>query len=229
MNAHLGKPLDFNLVLETILTLTGHEPSLSSVGTHRDPSDKLQQVLSRFGGNEQLYRKLLQGFMPSFLELNQSLNQAINHQHWSEVMTILHTMKGSAGTAGLDELFEWLKNKEAELKKVDIAEQGTELLTGVVDAIAKQAAQEHQTLMTSLGSNESIMPVVESSLDVQSVWSELEECLATGNMKALELAELLQRHYPDNQSYQALLVAVENLEFESARQWLTQIREGHVT
>lgn len=229
MNAHLGKPLDFNLVLETILTLTGQQPSLSSTQAHHDPSDKLQRVLSRFGGNEQLYRKLLQGFMPSFLELNQSLNQAINHQLWSEVMTILHTMKGSAGTAGLDDLFTWLKTKEAELKNVDISEQGNTLLTGVVDAIAKQAAQEYQTLMMSLGANESIMSAVESSLDVKSVCIELEDCLTTGNMKALELAELLRRHYPDNQSYQALLVAVENLEFESARQWLTQIREGHVT
>ena len=232
MNAHLGKPLDFQLVVETILTWIGHQPRMTTqVENTPSPQGKLQRVLQRFGGNELLYRKLLHSFLPSFSELNKGLSEAINSHQWSEVIAILHTMKGSAGTAGLDELYHWLKDKEAELKNSDSARQGSEIMKNCVETIALKMNTEYQAMLESLGSSdqEDIQAVASSDINEKEVWFELENCLATANMKALELAESLQANHPNSQSHQALLQAVENLEFESARQWLTQIREEHVT
>lgn len=230
MNGHLGKPLDFQLVLNTILTFTGKQPKTETlIDNGTLPSSKLQNVLQRFGGNVPLYRKLLNSFLPSFTQLNKDLEEALNQRQWSEVMTILHTMKGAAGTAGLDELYQWLKAKETQLKQVDLVQQGSILMEGSVASIEQKMTAEYQTLLDNLGEEETLEPERVVDINEQEVWRELESCLAAGNMKALELVETLHSNHPHSTTYKALLQAVEDLDFESARQWLMQIREGHVT
>ncbi|MCH1924026.1 PAS domain S-box protein [Shewanella sp. C32] len=224
MNEHLAKPLDFPEVVATLQRVTAR--ALVPVSDADVAKDPLTKVLQRFGGNTALYRKLLVEFKQSFTELLQQLDGAINAQQWPQVQTILHTMKGTSGTAGLVSLYDAV----VELERHSKQQSAAELPLTMADCVAQLTSlstQEYQQLQQQLAARaeQDSGPVAE--VELSQLLEELLESLQAGNMKAIELAEQLVAQIDDSQrdAAQQLLHMTENLQFDLALQQLKALME----
>ncbi|WP_037441861.1 hybrid sensor histidine kinase/response regulator [Shewanella mangrovi] len=228
INAHLAKPLDFPEVVATIQRLTSCQRADKKPTIKRQEHDRLTQILQRFGGNQRLYAKLLESFKRSFEQLLQALQVASEQHQWALVQTTLHTMKGSAGTAGLTELYDAILAKESALKHA--AEQDkASLLGGAVAAFALLAQQEYQDLHELMQAHQSNKEVNDeqaaTSPPLKVLVAELRSCLQAGNMKAIELVEQLAERLDGALAPQLsqLQQLTENLEFEQALLCLAEL------
>lgn len=224
MNEHLAKPLDFPEVIATLQRVT-----VRTVAADSQPassSDPLTKVLQRFGGNVALYRKLLVEFKQSFAELLQQLATAISAQQWPQVQTILHTMKGTSGTAGLVSLYDAVVEMERRSKQQAPAELVVSMASCVAQ-LTELSTQEYQQIQQQLAVNTETPASPVTVADTQMLVGELLESLQTGNMRAIDLAEqlLAQIDAPQRDAAQRLLQATENLQFEVALQQLKELME----
>lgn len=233
MNAHLAKPLDFREVVDTLLQLTQHltmsprgKGALNTVSASVSGSPSLENILQRFGGNKALYRKLLVEFNQSFVTLLQALASAIDDEQWAQVPTILHTMKGSSGTAGFNALYDAVRDKEQACKQAQKA-QLPQLLNSVVADFTELMQQEYHEIERQLGAVEAPTPMMPSApeMTVACLCAELGECLQNGNMKAIDLAEQLVIQVDGSQQLVAkqVLAFAENLQFDLAIQQLNKL------
>ncbi len=224
MNEHLAKPLDFPEVVATLQRLTARAPV--PVNEANQTTDPLAKILQRFGGNVALYRKLLVEFKQSFTESLQQLDAAINAQQWPQVQTILHTMKGTSGTAGLVSLYDAI----VELERHNKQQSPSELQVTMADCVAQLtnlSAHEYQQIQQQLAgkAEQSTSPVAQ--VDLPQLLSELLESLQVGNMKAIDLAEQLVAQIDESHqdAAQQLLQMTENLQFELAVAQLKELME----
>jgi PAS domain S-box-containing protein len=113
MNEHLGKPFDVNHLVKVIraqigddtFTTTSLKPAFSAPSTAEELAQAtgidLEGALNRFGGNRDLYLRML----PKFLETLGSMdNQIRKHASLNEIKLtaqVLHTLKGLAATMGV--------------------------------------------------------------------------------------------------------------------------------
>ena len=229
MNAHLAKPLDFRDVVDTLLQLT--HAGAAKISRPRDnqtevkrSSPSLERILERFGGNRSLYRKLLAEFKQSFVLLLQELETAIDSEQWSQVQTILHTMKGTSGTAGLNALYDAVRDKEQSCKHSE-SQQLQQLLRSTVVDFTELLQQECSEIEQQLDSEIDAVSEIQAPIELSVLCEELRECLQSGNMKAIDLAAQLVTVVDDAQqkAAQQLLHFTENLQFDLATQQLNKL------
>ncbi|MZI94917.1 PAS domain S-box protein [Vibrio sp. CAIM 722] len=226
MNDHLGKPLDFTTVIHVIAKNIGLQSEKMTKVSHGGSS--IDAVIQRFGGNEALYRSILNRFMESFDDLVVELQDQIEHRQWQQVMASLHTIKGSAGTAGLDKLYRSIIDIEKQAKQLDLDQNGTALFkVGFADSLLKMARDEHSMLAALLGDEQEQRDThEEEALDVALLLDELENNLAMNNMNALSLVDTLSQQYPNNKHISALHKAVDDLDFVQAQAYIGPVRES---
>lgn len=231
MNDHIGKPLDFNNVIATLSRVLGRNNTLPS-----PLSDNLPGFLQRTGGNTGMYQTLLNAFMPSFISLQNELRRACQAENWPAAMVVIHTLKGTSGSAGLDKLWAWLAGQEAALKTADDTGKAS-LFASLPDEIEKRAQSEYATLMEQItaliAQEETSHSGTEPVPPVAGIIQSLHRHLDNSNMEALELAKLL-RHALAGQSILStelnqLIQATDALDFEQAKYLLIKIQEqAHV-
>ena len=132
MNDHVSKPFDLDNLVELLLRQTGYVARETS-----NTSDDVQQIrtannqeinlanaknlldvhsaLARLGGNSDVYRNVLTGFMAVMDATPEKLRDGLNRGELSEVVMTLHTFKGLAATAGAPTLREQVVQLENAL------------------------------------------------------------------------------------------------------------------
>lgn len=228
MNDHIGKPLVFNDVIATLLKVTGRQSFSPLPPPTSKPS--VNHLVQRFGGNLAIYQKLLRTFMPSFMELAAALREAHQHKNWPDALALVHTLKGTTGSVGLDNVFHYLVATEAALKTADDEENRERILASLIANIEPMVQEEHQAVSQLIAS---LAPQPSSPapalMDVGALIAELEHSLANNNMKAIAQAEQLRQQLCRQPGLQALsgdlVQATENLDFDNARQTLMHIKE----
>lgn len=94
MNDYVSKPFKLDELVGVIQRVLGHKEPIALTTID-------EQVLSRFGGNKNAYRRALASFIT---DIDQHLNKMpidfVNHDEY--VIRALHTLKGLAGTMGFD-------------------------------------------------------------------------------------------------------------------------------
>ncbi len=116
MVAHIGKPVELDQLIRTLLIYTGRliysqrspsEPdkgAVVSAHTLPDPADNspinVEAAVKRLGGNRLLYEKLVRSFQTGIIADLAELQQHINKGQWQEIARCLHTLKGSADVLG---------------------------------------------------------------------------------------------------------------------------------
>lgn len=98
MNEHVGKPIDLEQLVETLLFQTGREdkqaslvPGLATAG--EGVIEPRASIIERFGGNLDLIRNVLRNFGP---ELEQQLGRfhvQIQRQDAAQAASVLHVIK----------------------------------------------------------------------------------------------------------------------------------------
>jgi len=105
MNEHVGKPIDLEHLVKTLLIQTGRDVTHSATDTAPTKKtgtlvESYDSILSRLGGNLSLIRSVLTEFGPDVRKLLAGLHAPISHQDATGAASVLHAIKGSAGTMG---------------------------------------------------------------------------------------------------------------------------------
>lgn len=150
MNAHLSKPLDLNLMVNTIIRFTERQADLFKINNVLTPRDIIQltannirqnnslvesstSVLKRFGDNASLYKKLLESFEHTAENLFQQVQKHIKNKNKQQTFDSLHTLKGTAGTIGARQFFSTVEKIEDSLKTNMLEEKEDTLNLDFVD------------------------------------------------------------------------------------------------
>ncbi|RNM06348.1 PAS domain S-box protein [Dickeya undicola] len=236
MNGHLGKPLDFSAVVKMLLQVTGRQAAAPQTPS-LPKDDPLAQVLVRFGGNRELYTRLLQAFMPSFDQLLMTMRQQYAALDWLGVMATLHTLKGTSGSVGLEQLYQRIVAVEASLKQAGESNKAA-LLEPLLATMEDQARQEYDAIRACLAVTDAAVAVNDSHTDaspevsnaeIVPLIAELSELLGSGNLRAMavsgRLADALVAHKTLRPLLTQLVQAVENMEFDEASRVLALIQD----
>jgi len=80
----------------------------------------LPSALERIGGDESLLYELIDIYIEDFLEKNDLLRKAIDHEDFTTIKEIGHSLKGSSGNLSLPHLHETSYQIEVAGKEEDI-------------------------------------------------------------------------------------------------------------
>jgi CheY-like chemotaxis protein len=204
MNGHLGKPIDIDRVVASIIqALAGaNQPSkIDADAIVASPADspiieKIESIMKRFGDNMPLFISLLPTFNDVSAKLISDLEQAIAHQDPSAAAAALHTLKGSGANMGASAFVKKIRDAEAFLKAApyeplvkalpsNLAQQLRQILTQS-SALLQQATAEKVPLATPMLTGTAL-----PSADFKAALVELKAQLAIGSLTALTLFDQL--------------------------------------
>ncbi|WP_447769275.1 CHASE domain-containing protein [Pseudomonas kilonensis] len=228
MNDHVGKPIDLEQLVVTLLVQTGREDSqvafaLGQAHTGEDVVESRASTVDRFGGDLDLIRKVLRNFGPEMEKQLVRLRDQIQRQDVSGATFMLHTIKGSSGTMGAKAVSLLASNLEHTLKNGD-AESVASIFADTTwfDELSRLLQQSLEQMNVDFGQS----PRAKSSADEESMvsaqWREsLEEILLlleAGNLQAIELTDALASKMPQSlrPQFDELVVRVQSLDFSAA-------------
>ena len=114
MNAHIPKPIQVESMLRTMaewIAGPGAATPVASAAVAADPMPAAgapaidsADGLSHCMGNEDLYRRLLEGFRAAEADFDAAVRPAITAQRWPDALRRSHDLRGLAGTIGAHRL-----------------------------------------------------------------------------------------------------------------------------
>jgi PAS domain S-box-containing protein len=131
MNDHIGKPVDLDVLVNTILKHCPHVelewntasfPTIVAVSQAADPwsaggvKRELDKALHRIGGNRTLFVKMAKMFVDSTVPLSADLRLCLTREDIEEAHRLLHTMLGTAGTVGVKPLADHILRIQQQLR-----------------------------------------------------------------------------------------------------------------
>ncbi len=117
MNEHVGKPIDLEQLVATLLgsTRAKHQPGTATIVEGGSLIEADASIRARFGGNQALIRRVLVDFEGDMARQLALLAAAIDADDSGAARAVLHAIKGSAGTVGAAALAERASGLEIEL------------------------------------------------------------------------------------------------------------------
>ncbi|WP_201787427.1 PAS domain S-box protein [Pseudomonas sp. BMS12] len=225
MNEHVGKPIDLEQLVHTLLHWTGRsgEAELAPRTLSQDESliESRESVLRRFGDNLQLLRNVLGSFETEMRKQLDQLEACANRRDARGAMSVLHTLKGSAGTMGAKGLSREAERLEQRLKQAAEPAQ-LELLSdpawlAALGELLTNSARE----LTTMFAAPAPLPTQPSAAndDWHTALPHLLDLLASGNLQAVDQAQALASSVPEqwSETYAELLLAIEGLDFKQAQ------------
>lgn len=184
MNDHIGKPIDLEQLVRCLCQ--NPQPAMPETQIATLTHEPATVVLARFGGNVALYARALDGFNHQSCELSSQALTALRSGDYGAACAALHTYKGVAATLGA----RGLATKIGELEQaVKCGEPGDRLLALLTD-LEPACFEAVFHLKTRLPAAEEI----QSNKVTTTSLTDLQELLATGNMRALEWADAIDPH-----------------------------------
>ncbi|SAK47754.1 multi-sensor hybrid histidine kinase [Caballeronia temeraria] len=232
MNEHVGKPIDVERLVAVLRTHAGHTPITSDAqhavaDEHESIIEPRDSIVARFGGNVELIRKSIDGFGAQTAQQLALLASVLAAHDTQDAASILHTIKGSAGTIGAASLATLASTLETDAQLLDSARAELPRMqrllalsvAQLVDAFGlPQSPAEHATNASSLEDDE-----------WRARLAAIVELLDASNLQAIGLSENLSAHAPNvhREDFEQFLARVRALDFarasEIARDMLEQV------
>jgi two-component system sensor histidine kinase/response regulator len=212
MNDHIGKPIDLETLVTTILRHCPHIPASGESKTLRTLTEVLctaptpapgvsqdfEQALRQLGGNKLLFLNMANMFIQSASGLAAQLQGHFLRADKGAACRLLHTLQGTAGTVGVKQLAIYALQIEQQLRLSDsiqsLAFSVDEFDTFVQESCrALQAYADTVKAETSthirLSALEPDKPVIAAMLD------ELDALMRDKNMRAVNIFDELKTAY----------------------------------
>ncbi|WP_052433634.1 response regulator [Sulfurospirillum arsenophilum] len=124
MNGYVPKPVDSQKLLQEIARFCHKTASIPPVCTSSSDNFALEginslQAISRLGGNAKLYRQLLKSFAKDQVHFMQTYRNYVVANDLDGAKRLCHTLKGIAGTLGMEELSALAEQAERSLHPID--------------------------------------------------------------------------------------------------------------
>lgn len=203
MNAHVGKPIDLDNVVHSLLQLTGHasaQVSLTSDETALAALENRDILLQRFGNNQSLLVNMSERFMVDMTSLLCQLDQQWQEGRWSDSAASLHTLKGTAATMGavtlarrsgeLEQRFHNMASAPASATENDVLPNETEQTAAML--------AELQALLSA--SYQALVKMTDAAADTVA------DTVASGGLQSHTPSEsAVSEHWPDERWREALV------------------------
>lgn len=251
MNDHISKPMEPSVLWEkiafwrvsrpTAATPSGESsstavPVAAAVASNAEPTndaafDRLlsrlvgidvRAGLQRSAGMSRLYVAVLGKFREANKDFLQSFTAAQEAGDATQMHRLAHTLKGNAGTAGAETLYNLAEQLETALRDKSPAEH----VAAQLASVAAELTQVLRGVTDALSSAQGVAPAAAASSPerVAEVLGELRRALAEDDPRALQLLhdehDLLTREL--RSLFGIVRSAVENFEFEMARRLLDE-------
>lgn len=237
MNDHIGKPIDLDLLVGTLLrrcrrdappgvvapVLVKAAASVPVVDS-TDQTDAIDAIdvdaaLARLGGMRSLYGDILRAFIDEAAGLPTQLRVVLQGEAKTDAVRLMHTLKGTAGTIGATALQRYAAAQEALLKQ-DIRPEKIDAMTDELSARLRQTLQLLSAVEKDFLPDE---PVTSASgvLDSPAFTAALKGLMAqldVGNMRATSLFDEIQREFGSllGAKLKPLEKALDRLDFRQA-------------
>ncbi|WP_307753569.1 PAS domain S-box protein [Xanthomonas albilineans] len=190
MDAHIGKPIDLEQMVDALLRLSGRMTAPSAAATVAQslprPTVALDAILARFGNNVDLFIRMLDAFADEHPALLKQVHDALARHDALAAADAAHAVKGSAATLGAVALAQ----SAAELEQVSRAGRLVDADAALADLLVA-VEQDLDTLSVAVAPLRAVQqPRAVASLDVLRPWLlELEPLLRRSDMAALAVLE----------------------------------------
>ena len=248
MNDYLSKPIDPEKLFSTLikwispgeraipdhLVLGTDKKSIESEGPPLSdrPGISAKSCLTKLGGNQNLYRKLLTEFRYNHSDAASDIQIALDKDDLDTAIRLAHTVKGVAGNIGANRLHSAAADLEVSLKQnhynkyLGLLNAFSEALDMVLDSIADLKLGESNVEKV----RSSIHPSFES-MDhdrVASLLRELREFLEKDDTRSAKTIEALREAIPtgiNDEELTELKKYIEGFSFEDALDTLSVIEK----
>ncbi|QYJ86016.1 PAS domain S-box protein [Shewanella mesophila] len=252
MNDHIGKPIDMQQLVPTILHLVGREPvdfaieqaselhQDTIVSERKAPDedepllDDYQQILKRFGGNQPFFEKMALGFES---EIDNQLTQfkaSVAARDPVAMAANSHSIKGLASNFGAISLANFAAYLEKKFKQGAQESQQIDAWTAKLALLAQLSVNQLIGYISATATSEAAVlnQLVDDSPQDKQVAKErirlLKELLQQNNLDAIGLVDDITGTLSSHPLWPELYASVHALDFEQALAKLNII-ESEVT
>jgi two-component system, sensor histidine kinase and response regulator len=238
MNAHVGKPFDLDELVGLLRRLAGLPPALDEPGAAavsalpaplseaaQAAGVELAAALHRLGGREDVYRRMLRGFMGELAGMPEQLRTLVAQGELLPAARLLHTLKGLAATLGIKALADAAAEAEKRLAAASAPADASTAIGLACQAIDLAGTGLDGLLQALQGTEQS---TASNALDAQALAGALQELaghLQNADMKATDAMASLQRDFGASlgEPLGRLDEAVGALDFELALQLCNEL------
>jgi two-component system sensor histidine kinase/response regulator len=231
MNDHVGKPIDVEQLVSALHAqidgkkialglASGHPPA--GAGVIAEPLlETKASIVARFGGNIALINSVLANFGSQTEKQLALLSQQIAHEEPLAAASVLHAIKGTAGTVGARALSARAGQLEYDLRHADVSatnvvitDEGVADLRALLEDSVIALARDFGDARIEVPATEVALPLAEWKLRLNEIVAFLE----SSNLQAIALAEALVAHTASEQriEFDQFLMQVRELDFAVA-------------
>jgi len=206
MDDHLGKPIDLEKMVATLLRHTGRDAVASAVQPQAETQgtvvESAASINQRFGSNHQLIRNVLSSFAPEQTKQLIRLQEQVEQRNAAGAAAVLHAIKGSSGTMGACAMAQLAGELEQQLQQGDEASKMQVLTDGRFVEVLREllrSSDQALKLMFELPAGQAPANSDSAGLPLEQ-WREalrnILQLLETGNMQAIAESEALLAQTP---------------------------------
>jgi signal transduction histidine kinase/DNA-binding response OmpR family regulator/CHASE3 domain sensor protein len=198
MNDHIGKPIDLDILVMTVLKHCRREdgearPVEPTPSPTADSTQDFRDALHRIGENRVLYVDMSKLFIRSCTTLAADLQRHILREDKSAAGALLHTLQGTAGTVGARSLVNYAAGLERQLL---VAGNTVSVVFSVdeFDAVIRHSCNELRVFSEKLDSESTTSIMRLTVLDkprLARLLEELDELMRDKNMRATNVFDEL--------------------------------------
>ena len=223
MDAHLGKPIDREILVAALLREVD-SPANTSQSTP-PPKEDFATALTRLGGDAALFAGIAHTFIDDARQRPAELQQYLEQGDNNAAARVLHTLKGGAGTLGLNALASFAAEQEQNLRQHPVSIQIAPLCATLTAQIEAACASLHQAIPQTPPAQ--ISPTAVDPDRLALVLAELQTLLQDGDMRATRAARDIQPQLAQWVAAEAqqLEAAITQLNFPLALDICTQLQK----
>ncbi|HXA47004.1 MAG TPA: response regulator, partial [Burkholderiaceae bacterium] len=231
MNDHIGKPIDLELLVATILRYCrpGELAALPEQTNATPRPGHFEAALRRMGNNQALFISMANSFVTTVDPLLLDLQRDLRIDEIIASVRLLHTLKGIARTVGAIELGECAEKMERQLE----ASQDTGGALNMIDdmrRLSRRSCDEMLAFSATLSQDDSaitVRPLILDNADFNKSLDELAQLLNERNMRAAFVFAKLKAKFEhllgDKLSH--LEQALDRLDFKMASEKVKVLRK----
>ncbi|MCJ7616615.1 MAG: response regulator, partial [Desulfobacterales bacterium] len=244
MDAYVSKPINQNRLFRTLWhSLESHrismqqdiEPEASTDEKQSEeetnglpaelPGIKISKALKALNIDGNIFKTILINFLESNKDTMSKIRSAFGNEDWESLMHLSHSLKGSAGNIGADELYRAGMNLEmASTSREGSVKPPALSLVDALDASLNKVLTSLETLVDAGESK--ALHVGGESLDMSRLEQELKQladALKTADPEAITRQMGKVREHADNSILQKLESQINNYDYDEAIETINKI------
>jgi two-component system sensor histidine kinase/response regulator len=244
MDAYVSKPINQNRLFRTLWhSLESHRISMqqdiepeastdekqSEEGTNGLPAElpgiKISKALKALNIDGNIFKTILINFLENNKDTMSKIRSAFGNEDWESLMHLSHSLKGSAGNIGADELYRTGMDLEMASTSREASVKPPAL--SLVDALDASLNKVLTSLETLVDAGESkALHVGGESLDMSRLEQELKQladALKTADPEAITRQMGKVREHADNSILQKLESQINNYDYDEAIETINRI------